>query len=177
MEVPHPFGLELYESYTPVIAASCLAYTFVSSKFYHEDIHGISATHIPLSTMEMLQSILAGLVSCFLAYIFWVLFKLCKYLSEKIKAKVRKGYVILPLVGGTLSTMIGIVFPISLFWGQEEVVSILSNGYVQLPHWQGPTSFIFPEELAFNSFILLGTGLAKLLCITLAMNFGFYFFR
>ena len=138
--------------------------------FFHFNPDEVAQTLYPI---HGLQAIFLGFVGALVALVFICFTKL--YIKIKAFLKITPESKIqpyLPLFAWAVFSAGGMFLPPILFWGEPDFQNILSLNQTPLPHWQGPTSGIFPLPSTYNAGTVFLIGIVKLMILpfNMAMN-------
>lgn len=125
LEIPHRKGLEYYEAIAPAIIAAIFSFavfrlnTGISiGGMYHFSV-------IPqLTSAELFQGIILGLVGALVATLFVIIFRLIGKLSEPLEHH----RIILATCGGLSIGMIAYFFPQTLFFSEAQIETVIQTG-------------------------------------------------
>jgi H+/Cl- antiporter ClcA len=152
LEIPHRRGLEYYEAIIPAVLSAILSFVVFRlttglsiGGMYH------FASIPPLTLMNLLQGAILGVVGAAVALLFVLVFRVVGYLTEPL----RRQTILLATLGGLSIGTIALVFPQTLFFGEEQIDTIIEQG------------------ATYGIALLMAIGLAKMLSISCTLHSGF----
>lgn len=154
LELPHRRSLEYYEAIIPAIVSAICSFTVfrmmtgmaVSGGIYH------LPAYPHLTWIHLVQAAILGAIGSSVAIVFIYLFRSVKYLIQPIAHHT----ILLAALGGLAIGLIAMSFPQTLFFGEEQIETILLGTGASL----GVT-------------MLLAIALAKMLAIACTLHAGF----
>jgi H+/Cl- antiporter ClcA len=152
LEIPHRRGLEYYEAIVPAVLSAILSFTVFRS------LTGLSiggmyhfASIPPMTLMNLLEGAILGIVGAAVAFLFVLVFRVVGYLTEPLHHHT----IALATLGGLAIGLIALVFPQTLFFGEEQIDTIIEQG------------------ATYGISLLLMISLAKMLAISCTLHSGF----
>jgi H+/Cl- antiporter ClcA len=159
LEIPHRRGLEYFEALIPTILASVIGFfVFRSVAGYDGAIYAFPSLH----EMSLWTAIIGGafgLLGGVVAILFIYLFGMI----EKVMHRLHLHMIVLATVGGFLLGLIAQVAPITLFWSEFQIKTVLHIGD-GLRHAHG---------LWIAVAMLLGIALLKMISVGVTLHSGF----
>jgi H+/Cl- antiporter ClcA len=159
LEIPHRRGLEYFEALIPTILASVIGFfVFRSVAGYEGAIYTFPALHDMSLTTAIVGGafgLLGGLVAILFIYAFG--------LVEKVLHRLHLPMILLATLGGFLLGLIAQVAPITLFWSEFQIKTLLETGH-GLQHAHG---------LSIAVAMLFGIALLKMVSVGVTLHSGF----
>jgi H+/Cl- antiporter ClcA len=152
LELPHSFGLEYYEAIIPVIVAAiagfvvfrCLTGLTIGGLYQFPDYGELQPHHL-------LYAVLLGLVGAAIAVLFILIFRA----TQRLVQPLRHRPILLNTLGGLVVGAIAFFLPLTLFYGEREIQTIIDTG---------------PQ---IGVGLLLLTAIAKMFTLSLSIQSGF----
>ena len=125
LEIPHRKGLEYYEAIAPAIISAIFSFAIFRLNtgisiggMYHFNV-------VPkLTSAELLQGIVLGLVGALVATMFVLVFKAIGKLTEPLE----NNRILLATCGGLSIGLIALAFPQTLFFSEEQIETVIQTG-------------------------------------------------
>lgn len=152
LEIPHRKGLEYYEAIAPAIVSAIFSFAIFRLNtgisiggMYHFNV-------IPqLTSAELLQGIILGVVGALVATIFVIIFRLIGKLSEPLEDY----RIILATCGGLSIGLIAFAFPQTLFFSEAQIETVIQTG------------------ATLSVAMLIAIAVAKMFAISFTLHSGF----
>lgn len=156
LEIPHRRGIEYYEAIVPAIISSIFSLSVFRfgtglevGGIYHFENFGVLPS---ITWLNLLQGLILGAVGACAGILFVAIFRLVKFLIQKLEGN----HIILGLLGGLGIGCIGVIFPQTLFFSEQQIQSEVIEAGANL-----------------GIAVLLAIALAKILAISLTIHGGF----
>eukprot|EP01089_Gocevia_fonbrunei_P000544 TRINITY_DN10554_c0_g1_i2.p1 TRINITY_DN10554_c0_g1~~TRINITY_DN10554_c0_g1_i2.p1 ORF type:complete len:516 (-),score=46.89 TRINITY_DN10554_c0_g1_i2:321-1868(-) len=177
LEVPHYYGLQYYEAVTPCMLASIISIVTVRAMDQSELGGEFMFPEVPeLRVDALVKGFIFGLIGSTIAVIWGVLLKKLKKVHHSV-AKTNYGVVISCVLGGVSVGVIGMFYPETLFWSENEIQHVLSAGDHPLPNvpeWFGSTlKTIGYDKVPYDTLMFFQVALAKLVVLATSVAAGF----
>jgi hypothetical protein len=182
LEVPHAYGIEYFEAFSPAIVASMVA-SFVSRfvegtmdtgrVFIHEQHHRV------YEPFDVGYVIALGLIGGFVALTFSFMVRNCRRAADYLRHCSQVygsrwlGIVMVMTLAAAVCGTLGIFYPQSMFWGEHELQSIIDFGEdsVGLVSDRLLSKNILKPPINASGFVQLL--LVKMVCIAISVAAGY----
>jgi H+/Cl- antiporter ClcA len=156
LEIPHRRSIEYYEAIIPAVLSSLMSFAVFRfgtglsvGGIYHFEHFG---TLPELTWVNLVQGVELGAIGAIAAIVFVIIFKTIKFLIQGIEHQP----ILLAVLGGLSIGLIALVFPQTLFFGEQEIQPYIIEGGSAL----GVTT-------------LLAIAVAKMFAISFTLHGGF----
>jgi len=185
LEIPHRWSIQFYEALSPSIMASVIA-VFINYLIAWEELGGHLVfpqfTHV--YAYHMLQGAVIGVFGSLIAAVWAVGTYHLKHKVHDIIKWWRGMMVFLTLAGGIIGSVIGMMYPLTLFWGEDEMQVILDRGSTidpfgkQIDSWYQPWmgAIIIPNDAGGPNFTwhdYLQIGIFKMIATSVQIAVGY----
>ncbi|GAB4369721.1 MAG: chloride channel protein [Elainellaceae cyanobacterium] len=152
LELPHFLGLEYYEALIPVIVAAICGFV-VFRLCTGSTIGGIYQfpAYSELQPSHLIHALILGIIGAAVAILFVLIFRGTRYLVARLRVQP----VLLTTLGGLGIGLIAIFFPLTLFYGEEQIQTVIDTG------------------TSLGAKQLLLTAIAKMVTVSLCLQTGF----
>ena len=152
LEIPHRRGLEYYEAIVPAVLSAILSFTVfrlntgltIGGMYHFPSIP-------PLTLMNLMEGAILGTLGAGIAVLFIFLFRAVGKLTQVLEHQT----ILLATLGGLSIGLIALAFPQTLFFGEQEIHTIIETG----------------ESL--GTAMLLWIACAKMLAVCCTLHSGF----
>jgi H+/Cl- antiporter ClcA len=152
LEIPHRKGLEYYEAIAPAVIAAILSFAvfrintgMTIGGFYHFE------TVPTLTPINLLEGLVLGMIGAGVAVLFIFVFRAIGHLLKPLA----HDRILLATLGGLAIGLIAFAFPQTLFFGEEQIHTVIETG------------------ATLGISFLLMTAVAKMLAISITLHSGF----
>lgn len=152
LELPHFLGLEYYEALIPVLVAAICGFV-VFRLCTGLTIGGIYQfpAYSELQPDHLIHALALGVIGAAVAILFVLIFRGIRYLVSLLRIHP----VLLTTLGGLGIGLIAIFFPLTLFYGEEQIQTVINTGST------------------LGATMLLLTAIAKMFTVSLCLQTGF----
>jgi H+/Cl- antiporter ClcA len=152
LELPHRFGLEYYEALIPVLVSTVISFAIFRSATGHTiggfyEFHSYPTFH----PSHLIFAVILGAIGAATARLFIFIF----HNTQRVIQTIPLHPILLTTLGGLSIGLVAAVFPLTLFYGEQEIQTIIDTG-AQLG-WQ----------------LLLLIAIAKMVTVSLSLHSGF----
>ncbi len=157
LEIPHRFGLEYYEAFIPVVVSAIVGFfvfrfsTGLTIGGQYKNPYHYHSTKL-LYSRDIIYAIFIGMICAAVAILFLAIFRLTGRIISPLK---KKNPILLNTLGGLGLGIAAFFVPLSLFFGEEQIQTILDQG----------------TQMGLKSLLVLL--LIKILTISLSVYSGF----
>ncbi len=152
LELPHSFGMEYYEALVPVIVAAIAGFVVFRS------ITGLTIGGLyqfpdygELQFHHLFYAVLLGVIGAAIALLFIVIFRA----TDRLVQPLRHRPILLNTLGGFVIGAIAFFLPLTLFYGEQQIQTIIDTG----------------TQIGIG--LLLLTAIGKMVTLSLSIHSGF----